>query len=108
MNMTELMGHFKDLSSARKLMDVEMPDIEYGQIDIYLKDALNVRAEVRFFDAETIPGTLHMEVDGVTYVNLFPFKMTQEMVQAYANAPGKKLTDEEIAKKLLDYRERDA
>jgi len=108
MNLIELVGHFRNLESAMRVIAAELPGVYEGQVDIYLKDQLDVRAEVRFFDAETIPGTLHMKVDGVQYVNLFPFSMTQEMVEAYADAAGKNFSDLDIAKKLLDYRNRDA
>jgi len=106
--LNELISHLKSVEEAEKIISIEIPDVEFGSIDIYLKDRLNIESEIRFFDAETIPNNLVIEVDGINYVNLFPLPMTQEIVEGYANLSAPKLNDIEIAQKLLDYRIKDA
>ncbi len=108
MKLIEFVKHLKNIEETEKLLSVELPNVEFGLVDIYLKETLSAESEVRFFDAETIPNNLVIEIDGVKYVNLFSLSLTQEMVQAYDNLPGEQLSDLEIVGKLLEYRIKDA
>lgn len=107
MKLIELVDRLKTLDNAKAFIANELPNVEVDQVDIYLKESLDINAEVRFFDAETIPNTFLLELDGIKYVNLFPFYMLQEMVEDHTKLSDK-LSDAEIAKRILDYRIKDA
>lgn len=113
MNIVELIKHLKSESVAQELISKELPGVESCLVDIYLLKELSLTSQVVFFDLEeidAIPNRLVMEIEGNIYVNLFPFEMAQEMVEAYINDNeyGEVLSDLEIAKRLLEYREKDA
>ncbi|MDR3713534.1 MAG: hypothetical protein P4L51_12005 [Puia sp.] len=108
MNLVQLIDHLKNMKEAEKFIESQIPGVEFGQIDIYLKDRLDINSEVNFFDAETIENKAEIEIHGQKYINLFPLCMMQEMVEAYKNKTYENITDIEIAKKLLEYRAKDA
>lgn len=105
MNIIELVKHLKKLEDAETFVNEKLPDIEYDLVDIYMVDKLSLDSSIVFFDAEKISNKLIIEVNGVTYVNLFPLNMTQELVEEFSLD---KITDREIAERLLKYREKDA
>lgn len=104
----QLITHLKTIQQAKALMAIEMPNIDFEAIDVYLQEKLDRHSIIRFFDAETIPNELEIEVDGIKYINLFPVTMLQEMVEDYYNARDQKFTEDEISQNLLDYRIKDA
>jgi len=104
----EIIGHLKSIEKAQNFIKSELLNAEFDQIDTCLKGSLEVRSEVRFFDAETIPSSLLVEIDREQLVNLFPLNLLQEMIEEYENIPGRKLTNLEIARKILEYRMKDA
>lgn len=103
MKLIELIGSLKTIDQAEIFMIRTLPGVDLDQIDTYLKDSLDIHSEIAFFDAETIPGTSEIEVNGIKYANLLPFYMLQEMVEAYANPADEKLTDTEIAMRVIEY-----
>jgi hypothetical protein len=108
MNLIELVDHLRNSTTANKLLENEAPEIEEGLVDIYLLNEF-LTSEIIFFDMDKVPEKgLIFEVDGSIYINLFPFSMTQEMVEEYATNYETELSDIEIAELLLDYRINDA
>jgi hypothetical protein len=108
MNIVELIPYLKNYSEAKVLCASLIPGVEFDLIEIYVKDKLELDSEVVFFDAESIPNELRIEVDGIRYENFFPLYMAQEMVQEYVDRFNDELSNEEIAKRLLNYRQKDA
>lgn len=108
MNLLEVIEHLKSIEKAEELIAVEIPTVEFGLVDVYLKEKLDINSEVKFFDVDAIPNNLDIEINGVKYVNLFPLPMVQEMVEEYVASNDAKLTNSEIAQRLLDYRIKDA
>ena len=107
MILINLIKPLKNRKSAEKFVSNEMPDMEFDQIDVYVKSVLAADSEVMLFDAETIPNQLVIETEGSRYINVFPLQMLQEMVEEYVKQqPG--LKDEEILNNILKYREKDA
>jgi hypothetical protein len=107
MNIVELVKYLKSIEQAENFIKDELPDVEYDLIDIYMVEKLGLNSEIVFFNAEEIPNRLIINIDGITYENLFPLNLTQEMVEEF-EASHKKISDIEIAKRLLEYREKDA
>lgn len=108
MTIIELVPHLKSLSKAEVLSNSILLDIEFDLIELYMKESLKLDSDIVFFDAESIPNELLIEVDGIKYESLFPLYMAQEMVEEYDTLYKNQLSDLEIAKRLLDYREKDA
>lgn len=108
MKLIEIIEHLKTVEKGENLISTEIPGIEFGLVDIYLKDKLDINSEVKFFDVDTIPNDLEINIDGSRYVNLFPLPMTQEMIEEYSKLVTPKLSNKEIAERLLDYRIKDA
>lgn len=108
MNIIELIPHLKNLDKAEALSNNILPNIEFDLVELYMKDNLKLDSDVMFFDAESIPNELLIEIDGTKYENLFPLYMAQEMVEEYVNVYKNEISDLEIAEKLLEYRQKDA
>lgn len=108
MKYVEVINHLTTFEDTENLMAKELPAVDLYQIDVYLEGKLDLQSDLKFFDAETIPNNLVIEVDGIKHINLFPLIMLQEMVEEYKRLPDQKLTDQEIATKILDYRNKDA
>lgn len=108
MNIIELIPHLKSLDKAEVLSNSILPNIEFDLVELYMKDNLKLDSDVVFFNAESIPNELLIEIDGTKYENLFPLYMAQEMVEEYVNIYKNELSDLEIANKLLEYRQKDA
>lgn len=108
MKLFEVIQKLKTVDEAEKLMAIELSGLEMGLIDVYLIDKLDINSNVKFFDVDTIPNNLEIVVDDVKYVNLFPLTILQEMVEDYSNQLTPQLTNKEIARKLIEYREKDA
>ncbi len=108
MNIVELVKYLKNISIAENLIRTSVPDIEYDVVDLYMENKLGLESEIVFFDATKIPNKLIIDINGVQYKNLFPLYLAQEMVQEYDKFNNYKLSDLEIAKKLLEYRLKDA
>lgn len=108
MNFVELIEHVKSIPQAEELLSIELPDVEYCTVMIYMKEELGLDSEVVFFDAEAISNDLVMTIDGIRYVSLFTLSLTQEMVEECEHKYNPKLSNEEIAKLILNYYENDA
>jgi len=107
MTIIELVKHLKSIEQAKNFINDELPEVEYDLVDIYMFEKLGLNSEIVFFNAEEIPNKLIINIEGTTYENLFPLNLTQEMVEEL-EASNKKISDIEIAKRLLEYREKDA
>jgi hypothetical protein len=107
MNIIELVGKLKTIEEAEKLMISELPGIDYGSIDTFMVGKVDLNAEVAFFDGDNIPHGNIIEINGITYQNFFPFAMLQDMIQSY-NELENRFSDEEVARRILDYWKNDA
>lgn len=106
MKIIELVRYLKNVQEAEKFIDIEFPDLEYDLVDIYMINKIDPHSDIVFFDAEKIPNKLIIDIEGVTYENLFPLNMAQDMVEELVNN-NKKVSDLEIADFLLSYRKKD-
>ncbi len=106
MNIVELVKHLKSLEQAENFINGELPEVEYDLVDIYMINKLGLDSEIVFFNAEEIPNRLIINIEGINYENLFPLNLAQEMVEEL-KASNDKISDVEIAKHLLEYREKD-
>jgi len=108
MNLIQLIDHVKNMTEAKKFVESQIPNVEFNQVDIYMKDRLDLNSEIIFVDAETTDYKVEIEINGEKYINLLPLSMLQEMVEAQKNKFFDRRTDTEIAERLLEYRAKDA
>lgn len=107
MKIIELVKHLISIEKAEAFVYREIPQIDYDLVDIYMINSLELESELFFFDAETIPNKLSIEIDNVNYENLFPLNLAQEIVEDIKRQY-KNISDIDVAKKLLEYRKKDA
>ena len=107
MKLVELIKHLKSVDEAELFVSQELPNVEFDSIDIFMVNDLNLNADIKFFDSESVPHSPEIEIAGVQLINFLPLYMAQEMVEAYINLEGQ-MTDLEIAKALLSYSINDA
>ena len=107
MKLVELVKHLKSVEEAERFVSKELLNVEFNSVEIYMVNDLNLNADIKFFDAESVAHGSEIEIAGVQLSNFLPLYMAQEMVEAYMNLEGK-MTDLEIAKALLSYSINDA
>ena len=108
MKLIELVENLKTFEGANAFIEKKLPCVEFDCVDIYLVGSLGISSEVCLFNAEEISNTLTLAIGDTNYVNLFPLYIALEMVQEYIAAHNGKLSNEEIANRLLEYRLKDA
>jgi len=107
MKLIELVKHLKSVKESEEFTSTQLSDIEYDLIDMYMIEKVDLDSDIVFFDAEKIPNKLILVIEGVTYENFFPLNMAQDMVEEFVSGNAS-ASDFEIAKFLINYREKDA
>ncbi|MCC9020219.1 MULTISPECIES: hypothetical protein [Flavobacterium] len=107
MKLIELVKHLKSVKESEKFTSTQLSDIEYDLIDMYMIEKVDLDSDILFFDAEKIPNKLILEVEGVTYENLFPLNMAQDMIEEFVGTNAS-ASDLEIAEFIINYRKKDA
>jgi len=108
MYLIELIEHLKTIPKAEALIREKIPGVDFDMVELYMKGSIGPAAEIAFFDADNIPLELIIEIEGVKYENLFPLYLIQEMVAEFVESYDNRLSNQEIAQRILDYRENDA
>lgn len=75
---------------------------------IYMQGALDLESEVKFFAIEETEDDLVYEKDGIRYEQFFPIDYAIELIESDLDLKGKGYSNLEIAKRLLEYRIKDA
>jgi len=75
---------------------------------IYMQGTLGLSSEIIFFEIEETEDDLVFQKKGITYIQLFPLNYTVDLVKSEIDGKDKNYSSIEIAKRLLDYRQRDA
>lgn len=75
---------------------------------IYQKEKLDLESDIAILEIEETEDNVLFEKDGIQYIQLFPIDYAIELIESNLELKGKGNSDLQIAKRLLDYRERDA
>jgi len=75
---------------------------------VYLENSLNLESEIFIFQIEETDDDLIFEKDGKRYIQLFSIDHAVDIIKYDLDLNNKKYADMEIAKQLLDYRQKDA
>ncbi|PWJ32904.1 hypothetical protein [Sediminitomix flava] len=105
MNLFQFIDYLQDQEKLASFLEVNYPNLDYYDIEIYLKNSLTINSELKFFDDNEIDGRIIMELDGVNYHNLFSLDYLVEVCNDYS-----KITDNktDLAESILNYRINDA
>lgn len=82
-------------------------NIEYDLVDIYSVGSLELEADYRLFNGEEVPGTRIFVNEGVTYENLCPLSMLDDLVNDFVNQ-NSAISNSDLALRILEYIENDA
>jgi len=96
------------LKDNRKLIEFlkkEYPDIDYYDAEVYLENEINPYAKVKIFDYNKIDGKIKMKVNNKTYINLFTLDLLVELFNDFKKMYN---NDNDIAKRIIEYRINDA
>lgn len=75
---------------------------------IYMQGSLSMESNIMIFEIEETEDDLIFKKDGMKYIQLFPIDYAVELIESDLNMKNKGYSDLEIAKRLLEYREKDA
>ncbi len=107
MKLVDLIEHLKKIETAINLASSELPEAEYGSIEVFA-NVLDVNSEVRFFDSDRLSEDGDIQIDGIVYINVLPLSLFQDMVQAFSESTDATYSNLQIAKRILDYSINDA
>lgn len=82
-----------------------------GDIDsllIYMKDRLDLNSDIFLFDIEETDDDIVYNKNGDQYIQLFPIDHSIELIETILDLKDKGNSIESIAKRLLEYRIKDA
>jgi hypothetical protein len=83
-------------------------NIESEALLICMKLKLDLDSEIVFFEIEETEGYLIFEKDEMKYFELFPLEHAIDLIEFDLNLKDKGYSDLEIAKRLFEYRQKDA
>lgn len=107
MKLTDLIDYLRSPNKLNQLLVEEQLNTDSEVIEIYMKDSLSLESEIKFFEIEETEDNLNFEKDGVTYVQLFPVDHAIEVL-GFLNMPRESHENFDVAKRLLEYRIKDA
>ena len=104
MNFIDLVSFFRKNNSLEDFCQKNNLDNDSEVIEIYMQKPFGVNNELSFFEIEKTDGRIAYLSNGIMYYELLDMYHFREYVLAFP----KKLTDEQIAIRLLDYANNDA
>ena len=108
MKLVELIKYLIDSEQLNELYQKQRLNTESEALLIYLQDDLSLESEITIFEIEETEDDLVFEKGGIQYVQLFPLDYAVELIESDLDLKGKEYSDLEIAKRLLEYRQKDA
>jgi len=108
MKLVELIKYLIDSEQLNELYQKQRLNTESEALLIYLQDDLSLESEITIFEIEETEDDLVFEKGGIQYVQLFPLDYAVELIESDLDLKDKEYSDLEIAKRLLEYRQKDA
>ena len=108
MQLVDLIPFIINADKLEQFYRLEKLNSESEALLIYMKNSLSIESEIKIFGIEETEDELVYEVEGVRYLQLFPIDHAVELISSDLNLIGKGYSDLEIAKRLLQYRAKDA
>lgn len=107
MKLSDLIEYLRDTSKLDQLYMDENINVDTEAVEIYMKEALSLESEIKFFRIEETGDDLVFDKDNITYIQLFPVDHAIEVL-GFLNLEEGKYDKFETARRLLDYRIKDA
>lgn len=101
MNLIQFISYLKKDNRAQNYLNVNYPEIDFYNVEVYLENSLSVDSELKFFDAEKIDGRIKMTVNNQKFINLFTLDYLLEVVKDYSDV---KSNVQQIAEKVVSFR----
>ena len=105
MNLIDFIKYLKSDELMRSFINEHYPDMDYYDVEVYLKKSLTVESELVFFEEEKTDGMIKIELNGERYYSLFPLDLLIEVFEDYSKLLE---SDDEIARQIISYRIDDA
>ena len=106
MKLIDLIPYLRNDNRLKELYIKEKLNLESEAVLIYMTESLKFESELTFFDIEETEDNLYYKNNGISYVQLFPLNYAVELVNSWLEVQD--LSDQDIAKSLLNYRIKDA
>lgn len=103
MKLLELINYFRKGGNYESFCDEHFLNIDSEVIEIYMRTPFKLENELVFFEIEQTGGMSDIEFNGLMYSNLFDFYFFLDVIDESNNEENKKVSDQEIAKSLLNY-----
>lgn len=108
MNLSELIMYLINPTQLEAFCRQQGLNVESEALLIYMKGTLSIDSEVFIFEIEGTGGDLVFEKENVRYIQLFPLEYASDLINEDLSLKDKEYSDLQIAKRLLEYREKDA
>jgi hypothetical protein len=108
MKLEDLIKYLVNPEQLEALYQEEEINTESEALLIYMNGALDLESEISVFEIEETEDDLVFEKDCEKYFQLFPIDYAIELIESDLELKGKGYSDLEIAKRLLNYRLKDA
>lgn len=108
MKLPELINYLTNPEQLQTIYKEQGLNEESEALLIYLKEELDVKADIAIFEIEETDDDLLFQKDGIQYVQLFPIVHAIDLIEFDLDLKDKGYSNLEIAQKLLDYRKSDA
>ena len=108
MKLEDLIKYLVNPEQLEVLYQEQEMNTESEALLIYMNGALDLKSEISVFEIEETEDDLVFEKDGEKYFQLFPIDYVIELIESDLELKDKGYSDLEIAKRLLDFRLKDA
>ncbi|HEX5155159.1 MAG TPA: hypothetical protein VFW07_27145 [Parafilimonas sp.] len=108
MKLDELIKYLINPQDLEELYLMQGLNTESEALLIYMKGNLDLKSEIIIFELEETADNLLYKKDGISYIQLFPIDYAVELIESVLNLRTKANSNLEIAKRLLEYRQKDA
>lgn len=108
MKLVQLIKYLINSELLRELYIEQGLNGESEALLIYMNESLNLDSDILIFEIEETEDDLVFKKGGIRYIQLFPLQYAVELIKEDLNLKDKGYSDLQIAKRLLEYRERDA
>jgi hypothetical protein len=106
MKLIDLIPYVRNNYSVKELYVKEQLNLESEVVLVYMTESLKLESDLKFFDIEETEDELYYKNNGISYIQLFPLDYVIELVNSGLDV--QYLSDQEVAKILLNYRIKDA
>ncbi len=108
MKLEDLIAYFRKAGVFEDFCQDYSLDVEAEVIEVYMQKPFSLDSDLAFFEIEKTEGNIEHISDGVKYYNLFDFYYFLDMIEELKEGDNKKLSDKEVAERVLSYAIKDA